>query len=40
MPSGARPLLVVNEIEACYGWFDRTPYQGGEDSVWLARRSS
>ncbi len=28
------------EIEACYGWFDRTPYTGGEDTVWLARRSS
>ncbi len=26
------------EVEACYGWFDRTPYQGGEDSVWIARR--
>jgi SAM-dependent methyltransferase len=25
-------------IEACFGWFDRRPYQGGEDSVWLARR--
>ena len=26
------------EVEACYGWFDRRPYTGGEDSVWLARR--
>jgi hypothetical protein len=26
------------EIEACYGWFDRSPYTGGEDSVWIARR--
>jgi SAM-dependent methyltransferase len=26
------------EVEACYGWFDRRPYAGGEDSVWLARR--
>jgi SAM-dependent methyltransferase len=25
-------------VEACYGWFDRRPYAGGEDSVWLARR--
>jgi hypothetical protein len=25
-------------VEACYGWFDRRPYQGGEDSIWLARR--
>ena len=28
------------EIEACYGWFDRTPFRGGEDSIWIARRSS
>jgi SAM-dependent methyltransferase len=28
------------EVEACYGWFDRTPYSGGEDTVWIARRSS
>ena len=26
------------EIEAHYGWFDRRPYVGGEDSVWIARR--
>jgi SAM-dependent methyltransferase len=26
------------EIEACYGWFDRTPYDGREDTVWIARR--
>ena len=26
------------EVEACFGWFDRRPYDGGEDSVWLARR--
>ena len=26
------------EVVACYGWFDRTPYSGGEDSVWIARR--
>ncbi len=25
-------------VEACYGWFDRRPYDGGEDSIWLARR--
>ena len=24
-------------VEACYGWFDRTPYDGGEDTVWVAR---
>ncbi len=27
------------EVEACYGWFDRRPYQGGEDSIWIARRT-
>jgi SAM-dependent methyltransferase len=27
------------EIEAHYGWFDRRPYRGGEDSVWVVRRS-
>ena len=25
-------------VEACYGWFDRRPYTGGEDSVWVAVR--
>ena len=37
-----RTLLVDEgfEIEACYGWFDRTPYTGLEDTVWVARRSS
>ncbi len=26
-------------VEACYGWFDRRPYAGGEDTVWIARRA-
>ena len=26
------------EVVACYGWFDRRPYDGGEDTVWIARR--
>jgi len=26
------------DVEAHYGWFDRRPYTGGEDSVWIARR--
>ena len=26
------------ELEGRYGWFDRTPYGGGEDTVWVARR--
>jgi SAM-dependent methyltransferase len=25
-------------VEACYGWFDRSPYAGGEDTIWIARR--
>jgi SAM-dependent methyltransferase len=24
------------EVVAHYGWFDRRPYRGGEDSVWIA----
>ncbi|MDX6513349.1 MAG: hypothetical protein QOE36_2853, partial [Gaiellaceae bacterium] len=37
-----RALIVATgfEIEACYGWFDRSPYAGGEDTVWIARRSA
>ena len=27
-------------VEACYGWFDRSPYKGDEDTVWIARRAS
>jgi SAM-dependent methyltransferase len=26
------------EVVAHYGWFDRRPYRGGEDSVWIAER--
>src|ERR671935_2275628 len=25
-------------VEACFGWFDRRPYAGGEDTVWIAHR--
>jgi SAM-dependent methyltransferase len=25
-------------VEACYGWFDRRPFAGGEDTVWIASR--
>ena len=25
-------------VEACYGWFDRRPWRGEEDTIWLARR--
>lgn len=27
------------EVDAVYGWFDRQPYEGGEDSVWVCRPS-
>jgi SAM-dependent methyltransferase len=26
------------EVDGLYGWFDRRPFAGGEDSVWIARR--
>jgi SAM-dependent methyltransferase len=26
-------------VELVYGWFDRRPYRGGEDTVFIARRS-
>ncbi len=26
------------EVLARHGWFDRTPYEGGEDTVWVTRR--
>ena len=28
------------DVEACYGWFDRSPFAGAEDMLWIARRSS
>jgi SAM-dependent methyltransferase len=28
------------EVLACYGWFDRRPYAGGEDTVWIAQAPS
>jgi SAM-dependent methyltransferase len=28
------------DVLACYGWFDRRPYAGGEDTVWIAHASS
>jgi SAM-dependent methyltransferase len=27
------------EVEALYGWFDRRPFRGGEDMVWIARKA-
>jgi len=26
------------EVEALYGWFDRRPFEAGEDQIWLCRR--
>jgi len=26
------------QVLACHGWFDRRPYTGGEDTVWVARK--
>jgi SAM-dependent methyltransferase len=39
-PDEWRALLVDSgfEVEAHYGWFDRSRYRGGEDSIWVARR--
>lgn len=36
-PDEWRRLLEATgfEVEACYGWFDRTPYKGGEDTIWI-----
>jgi SAM-dependent methyltransferase len=25
------------ELDALYGWFDRRPFKGGEDSIWVAK---
>ncbi len=27
-------------VDALYGWFDRSPWRGGEDSVWVCRPTS
>jgi SAM-dependent methyltransferase len=27
-------------VDAVYGWFDRSPWRGGEDSVWICRRDA
>lgn len=39
-PDGWRDLLERSgfEVVALYEWFDRRPYRGGEDQVWIARR--
>jgi SAM-dependent methyltransferase len=40
-PGEWRALLEESgfEVEAWYGWFDRTLFAGGDDSVWIARRT-
>ena len=40
-PDEWRALLDESgfEIEACYGWFDRTPYRGRKDTIWVTRRA-
>jgi SAM-dependent methyltransferase len=39
-PERWHALLVEADLDvlACYGWFDRRPYTGGEDTVWVARK--
>jgi SAM-dependent methyltransferase len=39
-PERWRELLADAGLEVVdqYGWFDRTPYAGGEDTVWITRR--
>jgi SAM-dependent methyltransferase len=34
-----RKLLAEEgfSVVACYGWFDRVPYTGGEDSIWITQ---
>ena len=38
-PAEWEALLVDEgfEVVACYGWFDRRPYAGGEDTIWVTR---
>jgi SAM-dependent methyltransferase len=38
-PDHWRELLGETGLEVVelYGWFDRTPYRGGEDTVWVTR---
>jgi SAM-dependent methyltransferase len=37
-----RQLLAEEgfEVDALYGWFDRSPWAGGEDSIWICRLPS
>ena len=40
-PNEWRALLEEEgfRVDACYGWFDRRPYAGGEDTIWVTRAS-
>ena len=35
---GGSGPLNADFIDAVYGWFDRSPWRGGEDSVWVCRQ--
>ena len=39
LDAGVAALLAQEgfEVEALYGWFDRSPWAGGEDSIWVCR---
>jgi hypothetical protein len=41
-PAEWHALLTTEgfEVEAVYGWFDRRPYAGGEDFIFVARRAA
>jgi SAM-dependent methyltransferase len=41
-PAEWHALLTTEgfEVEAVYGWFDRRPYTGGEDFIFVARRAA
>jgi SAM-dependent methyltransferase len=41
-PAEWRSLLEETgfRVEACYGWFDRRPFDGGEDTIWVASRAT
>jgi len=41
VPTRCWPALLDEaglRVVTCYGWFDRRPYAGGEDSIWIAER--
>ena len=41
-PAGLYSALLLAEegfvVEGLYGWFDRQPWAGHEDSIWVCRR--